>query len=102
MTIVIKVGGARAVDPAGALADVSELVAQGEDVVVVHGGGSFGHHHASDAGVSTTAGTHDAADAIAISHVYRLKWSSALPLTLLHFGFAAILGVALSNIFGLV
>jgi len=38
MTIVIKVGGARAVDPAGALADVSELVAQGEDVVVVHGG----------------------------------------------------------------
>jgi len=38
MTTVIKVGGARAVDPAGALADVSELVEQGEDVVVVHGG----------------------------------------------------------------
>ena len=38
MTTVIKVGGARAVDPAGALADVSALVAGGEDVVVVHGG----------------------------------------------------------------
>ncbi|MFC6613822.1 isopentenyl phosphate kinase [Halopenitus salinus] len=40
---------------AGALVDgaVSRLV-------VVHGGGSFGHHHASEHGVSTTAGTHDA------------------------------------------
>jgi len=38
MTVVIKVGGARAVDPAGALADVASLVSDGEDVVVVHGG----------------------------------------------------------------
>ncbi|EMA03733.1 N2-acetyl-L-aminoadipate kinase /N-acetylglutamate kinase [Haloarcula vallismortis] len=38
MTVVIKVGGARAVDPAGALADVASLVADGEQVVVVHGG----------------------------------------------------------------
>jgi len=38
MTTVIKVGGARAVDPAGALADVASLVADGERVVVVHGG----------------------------------------------------------------
>ena len=29
-------------------------------LVIVHGGGSFGHHHASEHGVSTTAGTHDA------------------------------------------
>jgi len=29
-------------------------------LVVVHGGGSFGHHHASEHGVSTTTGTHDA------------------------------------------
>ena len=28
-------------------------------LVVVHGGGSFGHHHASEHGVSTTAGTSD-------------------------------------------
>ena len=38
MTVVIKVGGARAVDPAGALADVASLVEDGEQVVVVHGG----------------------------------------------------------------
>jgi acetylglutamate/LysW-gamma-L-alpha-aminoadipate kinase len=38
MTVVIKIGGARAVDPAGALADVAHLTANGEDVVVVHGG----------------------------------------------------------------
>jgi acetylglutamate/LysW-gamma-L-alpha-aminoadipate kinase len=36
--IVVKIGGARAVEPAGALADVAHLVANGEDVVVVHGG----------------------------------------------------------------
>jgi acetylglutamate/LysW-gamma-L-alpha-aminoadipate kinase len=38
MTVVVKVGGARAVDPAGALDDVARLVADGTDVVVVHGG----------------------------------------------------------------
>jgi len=38
MTIVLKIGGARAVDPAGALADVAQLTADGHDVVVVHGG----------------------------------------------------------------
>lgn len=38
MTTVVKIGGARAVDPAGALADVARLVEQGEQVVVVHGG----------------------------------------------------------------
>jgi acetylglutamate/LysW-gamma-L-alpha-aminoadipate kinase len=38
MTVVVKIGGARAVDPAGALADVAALVGEGEEVVVVHGG----------------------------------------------------------------
>jgi acetylglutamate/LysW-gamma-L-alpha-aminoadipate kinase len=38
MTVVIKIGGARAVDPAAALADVATLFAEGEDVVLVHGG----------------------------------------------------------------
>jgi hypothetical protein len=42
------------------------------------------------------------ADAIAISFVYRLEWSSTVPLTLLHFAFAVVLGFALNNIFGLV
>ncbi|MXR50110.1 acetylglutamate/acetylaminoadipate kinase [Halovenus sp. WSH3] len=38
MTVVVKIGGARAVDPAGALADVAALVDAGEDVVITHGG----------------------------------------------------------------
>ncbi|PSP31854.1 acetylglutamate kinase [Halobacteriales archaeon QH_10_67_22] len=38
MTTVVKIGGARTVDPAGALADVASLTADGEDVAVVHGG----------------------------------------------------------------
>jgi acetylglutamate/LysW-gamma-L-alpha-aminoadipate kinase len=38
MTVVVKIGGARAVDPAGAVSDVAHLVANGESVVVVHGG----------------------------------------------------------------
>ncbi|PSQ58969.1 MAG: acetylglutamate kinase, partial [Halobacteriales archaeon SW_9_67_25] len=45
MTVVVKIGGARAVDPAGALADIESLV-EGDpeggtgphDVVVTHGG----------------------------------------------------------------
>lgn len=38
MTVVVKIGGARAVDPAGAVGDIAELAADGEPVVVVHGG----------------------------------------------------------------
>jgi acetylglutamate/LysW-gamma-L-alpha-aminoadipate kinase len=38
VTVVVKIGGARAVDPAGALADVAELLAEGKDLIVVHGG----------------------------------------------------------------
>ena len=36
--IVVKIGGAKAVDPAGAVGDVAHLVANGRSVVVVHGG----------------------------------------------------------------
>jgi len=36
--VVVKIGGARAVDPAGAVEDVAALVDAGRDVVVVHGG----------------------------------------------------------------
>jgi acetylglutamate/LysW-gamma-L-alpha-aminoadipate kinase len=38
MAVVVKIGGARAVDPDGALADVAALVDAGEECVVVHGG----------------------------------------------------------------
>ncbi len=36
--VVIKIGGAKAVDPAGAVGDVAHLAANGRRVVVVHGG----------------------------------------------------------------
>ncbi|QIO21209.1 hypothetical protein [Haloarcula sp. JP-L23] len=42
------------------------------------------------------------ADGIAISSVYRLSTRSTAPLVALHFAFAAVLGFALNNIFGLV
>ncbi len=38
VTVVVKIGGARAVEPEGALADIAHLTANGERVVVVHGG----------------------------------------------------------------
>jgi len=38
VTVVVKIGGAKAVDPAGAVADIADLVADGEPVAVVHGG----------------------------------------------------------------
>jgi acetylglutamate/LysW-gamma-L-alpha-aminoadipate kinase len=36
--VVVKIGGAKAVDPEGAVSDIASLVADGRDVVVVHGG----------------------------------------------------------------
>ncbi|QKY19131.1 acetylglutamate/acetylaminoadipate kinase [Halolamina sp. CBA1230] len=36
--LVVKVGGARAVDPAGVIEDVAHIAAAGRQVVVVHGG----------------------------------------------------------------
>ncbi|MEF8800267.1 MAG: isopentenyl phosphate kinase [Halolamina sp.] len=79
MTVVLKLGGSvitekdrpETLDGAAlnAAADaIADAVAHGDvsELVVVHGGGSFGHHHASEAGVSTTEGTSDAAEAIAI------------------------------------
>lgn len=39
-------------------------------------------------------------DLIAISAVYRVRWQTAAVLTLLHFAFATILGVALANLLG--
>ncbi|MFB6106534.1 MAG: acetylglutamate/acetylaminoadipate kinase [Halobacteriaceae archaeon] len=41
MTVVVKIGGARAVEPAGALADVAALADDGADVAVVHGGSTY-------------------------------------------------------------
>lgn len=40
------------------------------------------------------------ADLLAVRLVYRLELRGAVPLVLLHFGFAALLGVALGNLLG--
>ncbi|WP_410767097.1 isopentenyl phosphate kinase [Haloferax sp. DFSO60] len=67
--VVLKLGGsvvtdkdeAETVDEAGLGAAVDAVAALAEtgQVVVVHGGGSFGHHHAADHGVSSETGTYD-------------------------------------------
>ena len=59
MTVVLKLGGSVVTRK-----DEPETV--DEELVVVHGGGSFGHHHAAEYGVSTTDGTHDPAGVGAI------------------------------------
>lgn len=77
MTVLLKLGGSVITEKdrpdtldGRALDDASDAVAEfhaaggndraDADLVLVHGGGSFGHHHASEHGVSTTEGTRDA------------------------------------------
>lgn len=72
-TVVVKLGGSlitekdrpETLDGASLTAATDAIAAALADgdvdgLVIVHGGGSFGHHHASEHDVSTTAGTHDA------------------------------------------
>lgn len=54
MAVVVKIGGARAVDPAGALADVASLVADGRDVVLTHGGSTAVDQTLEDLGEQPT------------------------------------------------
>ncbi len=68
MTTVLKLGGSvitekeepETVDD-DALDRAASAIGDRDDLVVVHGGGSFGHHHAARYGVSTTDGTADPA-----------------------------------------
>ncbi|QSW99377.1 isopentenyl phosphate kinase [Haloterrigena alkaliphila] len=74
--IVLKLGGSVITDKDRAetldgealdrAADAVSKALEGgvEDLVIVHGGGSFGHHHASEHGITTTAGTREAAAAL--------------------------------------
>lgn len=66
MTTVLKLGGSVITDKdrpetvdEGRLAFLASALAGREDLVVVHGAGSFGHHHAANHGVSVSEGTHD-------------------------------------------
>ncbi|ELZ02986.1 acetylglutamate/acetylaminoadipate kinase [Natrialba chahannaoensis JCM 10990] len=54
MTTVVKIGGARAVDPEEALADVASLVDEGEEVVLTHGGSTAVDETLEDLGQDPT------------------------------------------------
>ncbi len=54
MTVVVKIGGARAVDPEGALSDVASLVEDGEEVVLTHGGSTAVDETLEDLGKEPT------------------------------------------------
>jgi isopentenyl phosphate kinase len=74
VTIVLKLGGSvvtekdapETVDDAALSQAADDIAETDEECVVVHGGGSFGHHHAAEYGVSTTAGTTNPAGVSAI------------------------------------
>lgn len=66
MTMIVKLGGSlvtekdeRETVDVDALATASERLGEADisDLVLVHGGGSFGHKHAAEYGVSSTEGT---------------------------------------------
>ncbi|OVE84239.1 isopentenyl phosphate kinase [Natronolimnobius baerhuensis] len=73
--IVLKLGGSAITDKdrpetldgaaleeaAAAIAVTHAAKERDEGLVIVHGGGSFGHHNASEHGVTTTEGSHDTA-----------------------------------------
>jgi len=69
MTTILKLGGSVITDKSapetvddGVLEEVAGVVAdRADDLVLVHGGGSFGHYHAERHGVSRTDGTRDPA-----------------------------------------
>lgn len=67
MTTVLKLGGSVITEKSRVetvneerLAELASALAGHEGLVIVHGAGSFGHHHAAKHGVSVTEGTHDA------------------------------------------
>ena len=72
MTVVLKLGGSvvtrkgerETIDEAALSRAADAVAAAADDLVVVHGGGSFGHPAADAHGLSRTAGTRDAAAAL--------------------------------------
>ena len=74
MTVVLKLGGSVITDKQRPetldeenLARAAAAVADYDGaLILVHGGGSFGHHHASEHGISNREGSHDATGALAV------------------------------------
>ena len=79
MTTVLKLGGSiithkdavEAVDEVHLTALATAIADTPDPLVIVHGGGSFGHHHAATHGVSSTAGTTDPTVIMAIHSAMR-------------------------------
>ena len=97
MTTVLKLGGSlvtekespETVDDA-ALAEAAAAIGDFEaPLVVVHGGGSFGHHHAAAHGVTDTEGTHEAS-AVTDIHAAMTDLSEAVVATLQDCGTSAL------------
>ncbi|WP_435332681.1 isopentenyl phosphate kinase [Haloarchaeobius sp. TZWWS8] len=89
MTTVLKLGGSVITDKeraetvdGPALDRAADAVAGHDDLVLVHGGGSFGHHNAKEYGVSTTDGTHDVEGVLDIHNA--MKALNGLVLRRLH------------------
>ncbi len=74
MTVVLKLGGSvitdksnpETLDETNLERAANAVATTDESLVLVHGGGSFGHHHASEHGISSTEGSHDAGAALAV------------------------------------
>ena len=83
--IVLKLGGSVLTDKSkpetldeATLARAANAIAGFEErVVLVHGGGSFGHHHASEHGISSETGSHDIEGALAV-HDAMVRLNDAL------------------------
>lgn len=74
MTVILKLGGSvitdksrpETLDEANLARAVDAVATTDEPLILVHGGGSFGHHHASEQGISSETGSHDAGAALAV------------------------------------
>ncbi|WP_435363852.1 isopentenyl phosphate kinase [Haloarchaeobius sp. DYHT-AS-18] len=86
---ILKLGGSVITDKdraetvdGRALDRAADAVAGHDDIVLVHGGGSFGHHNAKEYGVSTTDGTHEVEGVLDIHNA--MKALNGLVLRRLH------------------
>lgn len=74
MVVILKLGGSvitakeepETVDEASLESCARAVGEQAEDLLLIHGAGSFGHYHAEQHGVTVTDGTHDAETVFAI------------------------------------
>ena len=79
MTVILKLGGSvitdkdapETIDDDALEAAVDAVATAPDQLVLVHGGGSFGHVAAADRGLSREAGSHDAADVWAVHDAMR-------------------------------